>query len=332
MRVARIVGQGTSFYHCVSRIVDKQMKLTATEKSRFNALMKKVAAFCGVEILSYALMNNHIHLLLMVPEKREYSEDEVTERIRALYGDIRADEFAEQLRQYHREELENNVAVLMRKYTYRMHDLSQFMKTLMQRATMSYNGRHDRTGHLWENRFKSILIEGKKGALETMTAYIELNAVRAGIVETPEEYRFCSLGAAVAGDKPARRGIELLVQVITGQTHSWDTVLKIYRKHVYMQAEMHTKKGNTIDKEKIAEVLENGGKLSFVELMHCKVRYFSDGVVLGSQVFVEDVFQKHRNQFGLKRKTGARKPRYGGLGDIYTLRGLRKNPVSVSPG
>jgi hypothetical protein len=119
---------------------------------------------------------------------------------------------------------------------------------------------------------------------------------------------------------------------MTGQEHSWDTILKIYRKHVYMQAEAHTKKGKTIDKEKIAEVLENGGKLSFVELMHCKVRYFSDGVVLGSQVFVEDIFQKHKDQFGLKRKTGARKPRYGGLGDIYTLRGLRKNPVSVSPG
>jgi len=332
MRIARIVGQGTSFYHCVSRIVDKQMKLTATEKSRFNALMKKVAAFSGVEILSYALMNNHIHLLLMVPEKREYSEDEVTERIRALYGDIIADEFSDTLRQCHDDGRDNDAAMLMCKYTYRMHDLSQFMKTLMQRATMSYNGRHDRTGHLWENRSKSILIEGKKGAVETMTAYIELNAVRAGIVETPEKYRFCGLGAAIAGDKTARRGIETLVQIMTGKEQSWETVLKIYRKHVYMQAEAHTKKGNTIDREKIAEVLEKGGKLSFVELMHCKVRYFSDGVVLGSQIFVEDVFQKHRDQFGLKRKTGARKPRYGGLGDIYTLRGLRKKPISVSPG
>jgi REP element-mobilizing transposase RayT len=330
--MTRLVGCGKSFYHCVSRIVGKEMLLTDPEKERFLALLKKVAAFCGIEILSYALMGNHIHIMFVVPEKREYSEEEVTERIRALYGDIQAKDFADALRQYHKDRLETDAAALMLKYTYRMHDLSQFMKTLMQRATMSYNGRHDRTGHLWESRFKSILIEGKKGALETMSAYIELNAVRAGIVEKPEDYRFCSMGAAIGGDKEARKGIEYLTQIMTGQQNSWKATLKTYRKHVYMQAAAHTRKGVTIDRNKIAEVLEAGGKLSLVELLQCRIRYLTDGVVLGGQVFVEDVFREHRNKFGEKRKTGARKPRYGGLGNLYTLRDLRKKPVSISSG
>ena len=332
MRTARVIGQGASFYHCISRIIDKQMRLNNNEKERFLKLMKKVAVFSGIRILSYALMDNHIHLMFMVPEKREFSEDEVVERIRALYGDIRADEIYKELRYYHKEGLESDVAALMRKYTYRMHDLSQFMKTLMQRATMSYNGRHDRRGHLWENRFKSILIEGRKNALATMSAYIELNAVRAGMVKLPERYRFCSIGAAVSGDRSARDGITFLTEMMMGYQGSLDATLKAYRKHVYTQADAHTKKGKTIDKEKIAEVLEKGGKLSLAELLQCRVRYFTDGVVFGSQNFVEDFFKNNRDLFGVKRKTGARKPRFGGLGGNYTLRDLRRDAVSVSPG
>jgi REP element-mobilizing transposase RayT len=308
------------------------MRLTNPEKERFLKLMKKVAVFSGIKILSYALMDNHVHLMFMVPEKREYREDEVIERIRALYGDIYADDIAARLREYHKENLDGDAAALMHKYTYRMHDLSEFMKTLMQRATMSYNGRHDRRGHLWENRFKSVLIEGRKDALAVMSGYIELNAVRAGIVELPEKYRFCSIGAAVAGDKTAREGIQFLIRIMTGQHGSWDTALKTYRKHVYMQAGAHTRKGMTIDRERIAKVLAEGGKLSTIELLLCKTRYFSDGAVFGSQLFVEDFFHNHRELFGGKRKTGARRPRFGGLGNIFTLRNLRKEPVMLSPG
>jgi REP element-mobilizing transposase RayT len=85
----------------MSRIVDKQMLLTNPEKERFLKLLKKVTAFSGVKILSYALMGNHIHLIFMVPEKREYSEKEVIARIKALYGRIYAEDIAATLRQFH---------------------------------------------------------------------------------------------------------------------------------------------------------------------------------------------------------------------------------------
>ena len=327
MRTARVIGRGASYYHCISRIVDKQMLLNRFEKERFNQILRKVAIFCGVEVLTYALMDNHIHLLLMVPEKREFSEEEVVERIRALYGDLRADDVSAQLRVFHRKNLENDAKVLLQSYTYRMHDLSQFMKTVMQRYTMSYNGRKERRGHLWENRFKSVLIEGQPKALATMAAYIELNAVRAGLVDVPSEYRFCGLGSAIAGDKTAQKGIIHLYQVLSGRKTTWKDALTGYREHVYTQAMLHAEKGKTIDKQKIREVLDNGGKLSMGELLHCRVRYFTDGVVLGSKVFVEDVFQQYRPKFSIKRKTGARKPRFGNWGELCTMRDLRRSPV-----
>jgi hypothetical protein len=165
-------------------------------------------------------------------------------------------------------------------------------------------------------------------ALSMLAAYVELNAVRAGMVEDPSKYRFCGFGAAVAGDKKAREGVTHLYRVMTGKTSGWSAVLKGYRSHIYMQAEAHQKKGCTIDKEQIRKVLEQGGQLSRAEILHCRVRYFSDGVVLGSKSFVEDIFQKHRKEFGQKRKTGARKPRFGNWGELCTMRDLRRTPVS----
>ncbi|MFT5473802.1 MAG: putative transposase [Candidatus Promineifilaceae bacterium] len=65
----------------------------------------------------------------------------------------------------------------------------------------------------------------------------------------------------------------------------------------------------------------------FLVLLRCRVRYFSDGAVMGSRAYVEDVFQRHRQQFGEKRKTGARPMRGGDWGDLMTARRLRLTPI-----
>jgi hypothetical protein len=76
-------------------------------------------------------------------------------------------------------------------FTYRMGDVSEFIKTLKQRFTQWFNKRQGRRGTLWEERFKSVLMEGRGHVLATMAAYIDLNAVRAGLVKDPKDFRFC---------------------------------------------------------------------------------------------------------------------------------------------
>jgi REP element-mobilizing transposase RayT len=303
------------------------MLLDDYEKERFRKIIRKVADFAGIEVLTYALMTNHLHLLLMVPEKCDIKEEEIMRRIKGLYGRVRAAGVAMELRDLRADEREEEAAELLRSYTYRMHDLSQFMKMVMQRFTQSYNKRHNRRGHLWEQRFKSILVEGRPDALSTMAAYIDLNAVRAGMVDDPKAYRFCGYGEAVAGNKAARQGMNCIFDIL-GSEGSWAVRASTYRKQLFMHASAG--KGHVVDRKKIREVLDAGGRLSRAELLHCKVRYLSDGVVLGSKTFVEDIFQKHRSEFGLKRKTGARKPRYGEWGALCTMRDLRLKPVSLS--
>jgi hypothetical protein len=79
-------------------------------------------------------------------------------------------------------------------------------------------------------------------------------------------------------------------------------------------------------KERVEAVLRSGGKLSRAELLRCRVRWFSDGVAIGSKGFVEGVFTTCRQHFGAKRKDGARKVRED-AGDLHALRELRRRAV-----
>jgi len=81
----------------------------------------------------------------------------------------------------------------------------------------------------------------------------------------------------------------------------------------------------------VEKVLENGGRLTFGEAMRCRLRYMSDGVAVGSRDFVDALFEKSRELFGPKRKTGARIIREVGWkkkrSQLYTFRQLKKDAV-----
>src|SRR5690606_27693693 len=89
----------------------------------------------------------------------------------------------------------------------RMNDVSEFMKTLKQRYTVWHNHTHRRFGTLWAERFKSVLVEDDPGTLKMVAAYIDLNPVRAGLVEDPADYRWSGYGEAMGGGDAARAGL-----------------------------------------------------------------------------------------------------------------------------
>jgi hypothetical protein len=215
-----------------------------------------------------------------------------------------------------------------------MYDLSEFVKTLKQKYTQWHNKRHNREGTLWSQRFKSIMIQPDRAregqwnnALLTMAAYIDLNAVRAGIVADPKDYRFCGYGEACGGSGQAREGIGCIFANYGQSGVTWQSVGGQYRKQLFERGEQ-TASRLGFTPETVKAVLEGEGKLTLSQALHCRVRYFSDGVVLGSKSFVEDVFQRNRQQFGLKRKTGARPLRRAEVGDLCTMRDLRREVIS----
>jgi putative transposase len=72
--------------------------------------------------------------------------------------------------------------------------------------------------------------------------------------------------------------------------------------------------------------MAQNGELPFAKMLRCRVRYFSDGAVLGSREFVNAAFTSARDRFGPKRKDGARKLRgnaAAATGTLWTMRDLK---------
>ena len=328
------------FYHCLSRVVDRRFVLDDAEKERFLGLMRECERFCRVRVLTFCIMSNHFHLLVEVP-KRPISlpgPDEIVADLRRLSGH----QFPQTVRQYfdafRSAGDQAGLARFLATFHARMYDVSAFMKLLKQRFTQSFNARHARRGTLWEERFKSVLVEGAGEALTTMAAYIDLNPVRAGLVKDPKDYRWCGYGEALGGRKRARVGLQALVQALQGGRE--DTVarsMEVYRKHLYLEGDQRRESVDATGRslrgalpaEEVARVLNERGTLPVSEYLRCRVRYFSDGAVFGGREFVEAMFCKHRLRFGVRRKTGARLMR--GLADRtwFTWRDLRLRVFGV---
>ena len=73
-------------------------------------------------------------------------------------------------------------------------NLSRGMRQLNGVYTQKYNWRHSKTGHIFQGRYKSILVEKENYLLE-LCRYLVLNPVRANMVEKPEEWKWSSYGA-----------------------------------------------------------------------------------------------------------------------------------------
>ena len=217
MRRPRIKVDGEGFYHVVSRIGGRRFLLDDKEKGILLGMIRRAAAFSGVEVYTYAIMDNHFHLLVRVSAKSEVSEEELRRRVVALYGAERAARVFAEWEKRERKGKSAAVESEKERLKKRMHDLSQFCKTFKEAYTQDYNRRHDNTGTIWEGRFKSLLLEGSARALLTVAGYIHLNPVRAGMAQEPEAPENSGYGAACGGDESARSGLEGLVARAKGK-------------------------------------------------------------------------------------------------------------------
>jgi putative transposase len=363
-------------YHCISRVVGRQFVLEVDEREHFRMLMHMCEKFTGCRVLSYCVMSNHFHLLLEVPPMPEggIPDKELLQRLRVFYSEAQVAEVAKELEDAAavrvRSEFElppvdemgiplapaqeiamakqvaaRRVEEIRSRYTRRMHDLSEFMKSLLERFTKWFNRAHSRSGTLWEDRFKSVIVESGTAA-RTMAAYIDLNPVRAGMVADPAAYRWSSYGEAVDGGKKgngkkAREGLVRAYfsdQGVGFEAERWGEVSRLYRR--LMGVALGRKSGKAeVDSQRRSqtaatamEVLgakDNGTVLQDLKLaamLRCRVRYFTDGAVIGSRAFVNEAFAAARERFTEKRKDGARRLRGNGApaaGELWSMRDLR---------
>ena len=303
----------------MSRVVDRNFVFEAHEREVFRKILRQVEAFSGLRVVTWTILSNHFHLLVEVTPPEALTDEAILDRCRALYSK----DGMLAVRWEYEDAARMGGMVLARwreKWMKRMWDLSEFMKTLKQRFTAWFNRKHGREGTLWERRFTSVLVEGSWNSLLKVAAYIDLNAVRAGMVDDPKDYRWCGYAEAVAGDRVARRGLVKAMQLENAKA-DWRHVAAAYRKTMFGIGEKSGERAG-LSAARVAEVWKKGGQLSLPQLLRCRVRYLSHGLVLGSEAFVEAYFEAKRFIFSADRQSGARRLRGGEWDELCCAREL----------
>ncbi|MBM3882084.1 MAG: hypothetical protein FJ387_20580 [Verrucomicrobia bacterium] len=111
----------------------------------------------------------------------------------------------------------------------------------------------------------------------------------------------------------------------------WKEVGAEYRRRLFVRGGVSGSSGKVVmSREQIRRVLQKGGELSVGEVLRLRIRHMTDGMVLGSKGFVDEVWLAHRERFGAKRRSGARPIRGGGkaLAELRALRDLRVAAIS----
>jgi REP element-mobilizing transposase RayT len=316
-------------YHCMSRTVNGERLFDDTDKEVLRLQLWQVAEFCGARVITYAILDNHFHVLVEIPKRTPTSDDELLRRLEALHRQPTARQTA------NLEALRRQLAAgdpgaegRRRRLLALMGDVSAFMQLLKQRFSIWFNHRHARFGTLWAERFRSVLVESDGDALRTMATYIDLNCVRAALVTDPKDYRFCGYAESVAGGSAARRGLAL-----AHGGGSWDETHAICRQRLFGTGVRSGGNGASISWESFMKVAAEGGSLAIHDVLRCRVRYFTYGAILGSRAFVRGQLNSYNARTGKRDGSEVQAfPSITDWGELASLKcasGARRLPANA---
>ena len=151
-----------AYYHCVSRVVDKRFVILEEEREMFVRFMRMYETLCQVRVVTFCVLSNHFHVLVEVPRRPEKLPDEaeVLSIVRRAFGRSVEWSIRQELEHLHQIGAHDAAKKIIDGFIARMWDVSAFMKSLKQRFTQWFNKKHERKGTLWEERYKSTLVEG----------------------------------------------------------------------------------------------------------------------------------------------------------------------------
>lgn len=339
----------------VNRIYDRKALLDEEAKEFLLMLLRNYEELLGLDLLGFCLMKNHYHLLIRVPHRPDGWDvplEVVVERLDRALGADSAKLMHRQLAFWRERGNEAAVEEWRRRQIERMFSLSEFMKAVQLRFSRWYNLRNGRKGTLWEGRYRSVIVEEEERALRTIAAYIDLNPVRAKLVEDPADYRWSGYSFAMRGDRKSQKGY---VRII-GQS-AWPRALSVsaepwgdgpFPQKVKNRALVHyrailggqgaAKVGpegrilrSGIGSKTRQRLLSSDEQQLAAEMLRCRVKHFTRGVMIGSRVFINQWFEANRQVVRGRSQTdrteGALPLRPPALRGLFSFRNPGTSPV-----
>lgn len=196
-RKSLIAVESTPYYHCVARCVRRAFlcgadKVTGNSYEHRRAWLEdrllELPKVFAIDIAAYAIMSNHYHVILHINTAcaKTWTDYEVVERWHQLFnGNVLSQKYLK-----NEGELPKAEWLVFQKiideWRCRLQDISWFMRVLNEGIAREANAEDGCTGRFWEGRFKSQALLDEAALLACM-AYVDLNPVRAGMANTPEE-------------------------------------------------------------------------------------------------------------------------------------------------
>ncbi|MDP2992941.1 MAG: transposase [Deltaproteobacteria bacterium] len=234
-RQARLDAPGTLHHVMIRGIEGREIFRDNADRKDFISRIGQLVEKTGTRILAWALMNNHVHLLLFSGHQ----------------------------------------------------GISTFMRRLLTGYAIHYNRRHHRTGHLFQNRYKSIICE-EEPYLLALVCYIHLNPLRASIVKSIEEL-----------DRYPWSGHSVLVGKIKNNWQERDYVLRQFSEYKGKAVRTYRKfmeEGK--DQGKRSELIGGGlirslgGWSQVLSLRGKKDSITHDARILGGEDFVTEILKE----------------------------------------
>jgi len=295
-RTARlIVKEEAAIYHVMSHTALDGFVLKEAEKEYLLSLIKRLSSIFFTEILGFCIMGNHFHLVVRMLPDDGFSDEQIANRYQSYYG-----------KGFSKPRL---LPGQIPYYRHRWACLSCFMKAIKQQFSCYYNKLHRRRGYFWGDRFKSVIVEDGQTLINCL-AYVDLNPVRASLVDKPEDYRWCSLGYHIQS-KNSGKLLSFNFGLEDSGYSNDEERLNVYRRFVYNKGEIGG-----------LDVNSSGSKLSKTQYFRYRWRYFTDSGIIGTKAFVYNCYQSLKRPLAASPK--AEPQAISGLAQIYCLKRLPK--------
>jgi hypothetical protein len=297
-RVARFkIQNNDAWYHLYSRIAGVRGYYPLSEAATTRKLMDTIEHFTGIyfcEAAAFTVLGNHYHLVAKFAAPWPVGEDELRARARRMYPSKASQQ---QIDEWTKTEWDH--------FRQRLFDVSELMRNIQSGFARWYNRTNQRRGRFWGDRFKSVYLENEAAVLDCML-YIELNPVRAGLVERPEDWRGSSIFLREIGKAD---WLLPLSEILERPTE--EMALIEFRERLYHRGRVPTKAGQAAISQ---EVLDQEAARGFAikGLYRKRLAYFVDGLAVGTEQFLRDQITRMReNGLYLRRRHPI--PHLGGI-------------------
>ena len=305
-RTARHKSKEAAFYHLTNRVTGWTDWFPFEDRRARRKLLDMILFYVSVyrcRLAAFQIMGNHFHFVVHFEKPRSLSRKELMESADKLYG-----------RKVEKKTADWTVAQ-WKAFNQRLFDVSKLMQNVDGLYAVWFNHQFRRRGHFWSERFKNPELLGTE-AVQDAILYVELNAVRAGLVKRPEQWKWGSARWRLTGKDHDLIPLEELFPSDPGTD-----VYRSYRARLYYRGAVPTRENQTAIPRWILHQEQRRG-FTRAGAFRRRLRFLTDGLAVGPAEKVAQLLETYRKQ-GRYRRRRHPIPQLGGV--LFSLREQRSH-------